>query len=453
MAQRLRLCKFQQWSIKEFIMPVNIEEMFGGGGGAGTVTNTGALTAGKLVLGNGGVDVTASAIAIPAAATAGDILSASGANTYANITAVALGQVLASGGVATLPAWTATPRLSGILDANGNPLQAYTATASAVYGLTLTNAALLGTVAIGVTAPTVVASSVAGTPISITAQAAVAGNVNNGAAAGGAVTITSGAAARLVSGNANGGNIVLATGAGIGTGTAGQVIVPDGSAGVPGIGFNSQATDGFFHSGASVIQIILNAINSINIASNALRMTSGTIFQWSSSSTNVAGGDLFLLRSAAATLQLGTTDVNGSAVAQTLRVQSAITGTDQNGANWTFIGSRQTGAGTPGDIIFQTSVKLASSTTQGTPVTGLTITGAIASMQPSVVIGNQALATTATEGFLYIPTCAGTPTGVPTVRTGRVALIYDTTNFQFWIYDGAWLQPKTPAGAALVTWQ
>lgn len=190
----------------------------------------------------------------------------------------------------------------------------------------------------------------------------------------------------------------------------------------------------------------------LSLIGGNIRMQSTFVVSWTASNSTAAA-DLTLTRSAAATLQLGAADVNGSAVAQTLQVQSAITGTDQNGANWTFKGSKQTGAGTPGDIIFQTSVKLASSTTQGTPVTGLTITGAIASMQPSVLIGNQALATTATEGFLYIPTCAGTPTGVPTTRTGRIAMIYDTTNHQFWFYDGAWLQPKTPAGAAIVSWQ
>jgi len=58
----------------------------------------------------------------------------------------------------------------------------------------------------------------------------------------------------------------------------------------------------------------------------------------------------------------------------------------------------------------------------------------------SLVIGNNssALATTATDGFLYIPTCAGTPTGVPTTQTGTVAMIYDTTNNNFYIYSGAW---------------
>jgi hypothetical protein len=71
----------------------------------------------------------------------------------------------------------------------------------------------------------------------------------------------------------------------------------------------------------------------------------------------------------------------------------------------------------------------------------------------NVAIGSAAIATTATDGFLYVETCAGTPTGVPTTKTGRVPLVYDTTNHQFWIYDGGWKQPKTPAGAALVTWQ
>jgi len=72
----------------------------------------------------------------------------------------------------------------------------------------------------------------------------------------------------------------------------------------------------------------------------------------------------------------------------------------------------------------------------------------------NIVIGSAALATNATDGFLYIESCAGTPTGTPTAFTGRVPLVYDTTSNQFWIYaGGAWKQPKTPSGAALVTWQ
>lgn len=67
---------------------------------------------------------------------------------------------------------------------------------------------------------------------------------------------------------------------------------------------------------------------------------------------------------------------------------------------------------------------------------------------------NLALATNATDGFTYIATCAGTPTGTPTARTGTVPMVFDTTNSQFWFYTGgAWKQPKTPGGAATVTWQ
>jgi hypothetical protein len=51
------------------------------------------------------------------------------------------------------------------------------------------------------------------------------------------------------------------------------------------------------------------------------------------------------------------------------------------------------------------------------------------SQNGNVVLGRQlALATTATDGFTYIPTCAGTPTGTPTAYTGKVPMVYDTTN-------------------------
>jgi hypothetical protein len=67
-----------------------------------------------------------------------------------------------------------------------------------------------------------------------------------------------------------------------------------------------------------------------------------------------------------------------------------------------------------------------------TPFSGLAIGGAGA---------NAALATTATLGFPQIPTCAGQPTGVPTVVPGFAPIVYDTTNDKFWVYDpvdGAW---------------
>ena len=55
------------------------------------------------------------------------------------------------------------------------------------------------------------------------------------------------------------------------------------------------------------------------------------------------------------------------------------------------------------------------------------------------VWGTAALATTATDGFVHVPGCAGAPTGVPTAFTGRVPIVVDTTNNKLYFYSGgAW---------------
>lgn len=58
----------------------------------------------------------------------------------------------------------------------------------------------------------------------------------------------------------------------------------------------------------------------------------------------------------------------------------------------------------------------------------------------NAVVGSlAALTTTATDGFLYIPTTAGTPTGVPTSYTGKSAMVFDTTNNILYLYDSGWI--------------
>ena len=47
-----------------------------------------------------------------------------------------------------------------------------------------------------------------------------------------------------------------------------------------------------------------------------------------------------------------------------------------------------------------------------------------------------ALATNATTGFTWLPSCAGTPTGAPSQKTGTSAIIVDTTGSKIWVLIG-----------------
>ena len=46
--------------------------------------------------------------------------------------------------------------------------------------------------------------------------------------------------------------------------------------------------------------------------------------------------------------------------------------------------------------------------------------------------------TSMTNGFYYIPSAAGVPTGVPTIITGQVPMYYDSANNILFIYSGYW---------------
>lgn len=69
----------------------------------------------------------------------------------------------------------------------------------------------------------------------------------------------------------------------------------------------------------------------------------------------------------------------------------------------------------------------------GTLVEALRITA-----KQNVLLAKGAPGTGATDGYPYIPSDAGAPTGVPTANAGFAAMKYDTTNHKLWVYDGGW---------------
>lgn len=80
-----------------------------------------------------------------------------------------------------------------------------------------------------------------------------------------------------------------------------------------------------------------------------------------------------------------------------------------------------------------------------TPVSSTTLTERMRIDAPgNIVLGNQsALSTSATDGFIYIPTCAGTPTGTPTSYTGKIPMVFDTTNIKLYVYNGGFWKSVT----------
>lgn len=197
--------------------------------------------------------------------------------------------------------------------------------------------------------------------------------------------------------------------------------------------------------GATIGSNALAVTGTVNISGNTTLGTSAQLL-WST--------DLIVTRAGAANIRLGAAAVDTGPVAQTISVQNTLAGGTSNiaGANLTIAGSQGKGTGVGGNILLQTAPAGSTGTTVNALATALTVYGT-----GDVGIGTgSAIATSATAGFLLIPTCAGTPTGAPpNAGAGKAAIIYDTSANQLWIsVSGAsWKQPKTPAATAIITWQ
>jgi hypothetical protein len=116
----------------------------------------------------------------------------------------------------------------------------------------------------------------------------------------------------------------------------------------------------------------------------------------------------------------------------TSQVNSFLIGVDNDGSqNNVFFGGTPGASNTAATLIsFVTAASIG--TTGGT--LRATIDG-----NGNFAVGSAALATNATNGFLYVPTCPGTPTGTPTSKTGLAPIVIDSTNNKLYFYSGsAW---------------
>lgn len=223
------------------------------------------------------------------------------------------------------------------------------------------------------------------------------------------------------------------------------------------IGGATIGSNAFAVTGTAAISASL-AIGGATIGSDALGVTGTVTISGNTTLGSTAqllwSTDLIVTRAGAANIRLGAAAVDTGPVAQTISVQNVLTGGTSNvaGANLTIAGSQGKGTGVGGNVIIQTAAAGSSGSTVNALATIFT-----GYSNGDVGIGaGSAIATSAVAGFLLIPTCAGTPTGVvANAAAGRAALVYDTTAGVLWVSvsGSSWKQPKTPAAAALITWQ
>jgi hypothetical protein len=106
------------------------------------------------------------------------------------------------------------------------------------------------------------------------------------------------------------------------------------------------------------------------------------------------------------------------------------------GASGSAVGYFGTGGSAVGNAAFANSFVVGTQTSNPLVFTTNDAEKARIPAAGGMVVGTAALTTTATDGFLYVPTCAGTPTGTPTTQTGTAPIVVDTTNNKLYFYSG-----------------
>lgn len=254
-----------------------------------------------------------------------------------------------------------------------------------------------------------------------------------------------------------------------------QLLAPNGSAASPNYSFANSTNWGFFWNAASTrIDVAASASTVAGLDGAGFWTVTGGL------GVGTVGAANILIQSDGA----GITAIKNSTNAQTLRVYGTTTGTKYasiahdgtNGVISVSSGSLSIGPATDTDLLltrngsnawgvvsgatawiplgggnakdlgdatnnvrtgyFGTSVVVGTSgwTASATAATGLTAQG-----NARFAHGTSALATSATEGFLHLQSCAGVPTGTPaSIPTAQKPLVIDSNADQLNFYSTSW---------------
>lgn len=389
--------------------------------GAGTwqaLSSGGTVT--SIATGNGitgGTITTTGTLGLSGAT--GDIGSFSGTDTYSPISAVAAGSYLRSAGTSTLPVWS-TLKLPNSATANYIPYATSTNTLGESANLTFD-----------------------GTSMTV----------------GGSALVSSTDVARFHR-NQNGGTVFYLTNATSGTAARSEYYSSaDNGSTALFMGMNSAGytTSGMRVAGASTIGTTSSVGFNIGTSTNV------PMSFWTNNTERVrllSTGEMVIGASTLLGTELLSVQKNQNAITQ-FAVSNSTAGTAAragftcytSGGVGITLGAQSSSFTTSGMLV-QNTATIHSTQTGGLNIG--TIGGAyqisfwVNSAKKAEIDANanvilnssgSALATNATNGFTYIPTCAGTPTGVPsTLPTGALPIIIDSTNNKMYIYSGgAWV--------------
>lgn len=212
----------------------------------------------------------------------------------------------------------------------------------------------------------------------------------------------------------------------------GVFVAPEGTAALPSYTFTGDLDTGVYHSAANTVAV--SAGGTLRVSVNATSVTSTLPFY---APAGTAGAPAYSFAS--------DTDSgmwSGGANNVVINVGGSTSVDMQTGGVFvsTPLGAPSGAVGAPG-LSFTSDLDCGFYRIGANDI-GFAVGGALALEVKGldVVVGNAAIATSATSGFLWAPSCAGAATGTPAnTFTGRTPIVFDSTNGRLYAYyGGAW---------------